>query len=459
MRSPRSMRDALPESTRRGFMMGCSAAIASLAGARFTSLVFADPGPEPWRDTLVVLFLRGGVDGLNVVMPTGGPDRAHYETARPVLRVPASGTNAALPLGSLGGNSFGLHPGAAPLHELFLDRRVAFIHACGIAVPSRSHFDNQAEMEMGISGGTSPGSGWLTRHFQSAPNQPPGLVLPKLAVSSTIQTSWEADLETVAMTNPDDFELNTGPSAWRDEQKIALRRLLDNPVYAGDFLRSTGLAALDATTLVENLPVLNGTYVPSNGAVYPSGSYGDALKLVARLVKGEVGLKAATLDLGGWDTHNGQGGVGSGTYFHDKLAELGSGLLALYTDLDGAPPENHTARLTVVVMSEFGRRLRENADGGTDHGHGNLVIAMGKGIKGGLYGDWPGLATGQLYDQADLAITTDYRQVLSEILVQRLANPNVGQVFPGYAYPGHAGFATLFQDGFASGDLRAWPDG
>ena len=447
------------DTTRRGFMMGCSAAIASLAGARFTSLVFADPGPEPWRDTLVVLFLRGGIDGLNVVMPTGGPDRAHYETARPQLKVPVTGTNAALPLGVLGASQFGLHPGAAPLHDLYLDRRVAFIHACGIAVPSRSHFDNQNEMEMGISGGSSPGTGWLTRHFQTAPNQPSGLVLPKLAVSSTIQSSWLSDLETVAMTNPDDFELNTGPSEWRDEQKIALRRLLDNPVYAGDFLHTTGQSALDATTLVENLPILNGTYEPANGAVYPSGSYGDALKLVARLVRGEVGLKAATIDLGGWDTHNGQGAAGSGTYFHDKLNELGSGLLALYTDLDSAPPENFTSRLTVVVMSEFGRRLRENADNGTDHGHGNLVIAMGKGIKGGLYGQWPGLATEQLYDQADLAITTDYRRVLSEILIQRMANPFVGQVFPGFSYPGHLGFTAMFHDGFATGDTRNWPDG
>ena len=446
------------DGTRRGFLMGCSAAIANLAAARFTNLAFAGSGSSSDRDVLVVLFLRGGMDALSFVVPTGGPDRGHYETARAQLRIPVSGTNAALPLGALGNAAFGLHPAAASLHELYQDRRVAFVHACGMNTPSRSHFDTQLQIELGTPGASSTSDGWLTRHFLTAPGLPPDLVIPKLAVSDTIQTSWLSDLETVAMTDPGDFELNTGPSTWRVLQKIVLRNLLENPAFAGDFLHETGIQALDASTLVESLTVLNGGYTPSNGAVYPSGGYGDALELVARMIKADLGLQAATLDLGGWDTHNGQNGPGAGNYFHDRIRQLSDGLAALFLDLDGAAGQgtNYASRLTVVVMSEFGRRLRENADRGTDHGHGSVLTVLGKGIRGGLYGDWPGLAPGQLYDGADLAVTTDYRRVLSELLVQRLRNPNVDQVFPGYVYPGPLGLAPLFWDGFESGDTSAW---
>ncbi len=450
------MRDA----TRRGFLMGCSAAIANLAAARFTSVAFAGVGASPQRDVLVTLFLRGGLDGLSLVMPTGGPDRAHYETARTNLKIPASGTNAALALGAWGGNTFGLHPAAGALHSLYQDRRVAFVHACGMETPSRSHFDTQFQIELGTPGVSNTGDGWLTRHFLTAPGMPDDLIIPKLAVSNTVQSAWLSDLEVVAMSNPDDFELNTGPSEWRTMQKIALRNILENPAHDGEFLHATGVEALDASTLVESLAILNGTYTPSNGAVYPSGGYGDSLKLIARMIKADLGLQAVTVDLGGWDTHNAQNGPGAGNYFHDRIAELSNGLAAFYTDLDGPPAAgtDYTSRLTVVVMSEFGRRLRENADRGTDHGHGNVITVLGNGIKGGrLYGSWPGLANDQLYDNADLAITTDYRRVLSEILIQRMANPNVNLVFPGYTFPGPMGLATLFQDSFESGNTLAWP--
>jgi len=447
------------DGTRRSFLVGCSAAIANLAAARFTNLAFAGSGNGTAdRDVLVVLFLRGGMDSLSFVVPTAGPDRAHYETARDVLRIPTSGTNAALPLGVLGNAAFGLHPAAGALHELYQDRRVAFVHACGMDIPSRSHFDTQLQLELGTPGSNAASDGWLTRHFLSAPGLAPDAVIPKLAVSDTIQTSWLGDLETVAMTNPGDFELNTGPYDWRTLQKITLRHLLENPAFAGDFLHETGIQALDATTLVESLAILNGSYTPANGAVYPSGSWGDALELTARMIKADLGLQAVTLDLGGWDTHNGQNGPGPGNYFHERIEDLSDGLAALYLDLDGSPSQatDYASRLTVVVMSEFGRRLRENADRGTDHGHGSVMTVLGGGIQGGLYGNWPGLAPAQLYDGADLAVTTDYRRVLSEILIQRMRNPNIDQVFPGYVYPGPLGLTPFFWDGFESGDTSAW---
>ena len=445
-------------STRRGFMMGCSAAIANLASARFTNLVFADPLSIPNHDTLIVLFLRGGMDGLSFVLPTGGPDRAFYETARPVLKIPASGANAALALGTMAGNQFGLHPAATDLHNLFQDGKVAFVHAAGLDTSSRSHFDNQAQIELGTPGNGGTNDGWLTRHFLTCPDLPPSTpMVQRIAVSSTIQTSWLADTNVVAFANRDDFLFNTGPSTWRDAQKLSLRNILE--LHGGSDPRyAQGLVSLDASSFIEqNVPTLS-SYVPANGAVYPSGSFGDSLKLTAQLIKLDMGLRAATLDLGGWDTHNGQGTAASGQFFWNKIQELSQALAAFYTDLDGVGANAFAGRTTVAVMSEFGRRFHENNDSGTDHGHGGVITVLGGPVLGGLYGDWPGLANDQLYDAADLDITTDFRRVLSEIVVGRLGNPNWQQVFPGYAGYSPLGLVlpTIFNDGFESGNSSKW---
>lgn len=444
--------------TRRGLMMGCSAAIANLAAARFTNLVFADPLTVPDHDALIVLFLRGGMDGLSFVMPTGGPDRAFYETARPVLKIPAAGTNAALALGTWGANQFGLHPAATDLHGLFQDGKVAFVHAAGLATSSRSHFDNQAQIELGTPGDGGTTDGWLTRHFLTSPGLPVQIpMVQRIAVSSTIQTSWLADTSVVAFANRDDFLFNTGPSTWRDAQKLSLRNILE--LHSGvDPRYAQGLVSLDASGFIEqNVPTLS-SYVPANGAVYPTGSFGDSLKLTAQLLKLNMGLRAATLDLGGWDTHNGQGTAADGQYFWEKIQELSQALAAFYTDLDGVGANAYASRTTVAVISEFGRRFRENNDSGTDHGHGGVITVLGGPVQGGLYGTWPGLANDQLYDAADLAITTDFRRVLTEILVSRLGNPNWQQVFPGYSGYSPLGIVRplLFGDGFESGGTAAW---
>ncbi|MEO8195790.1 MAG: DUF1501 domain-containing protein [Thermoanaerobaculia bacterium] len=444
--------------SRRGFMMGCSAAIANLAAARFTNLVFADPLTVPGYDTLIVLFLRGGMDGLSFVMPTAGVDRSLYETARPVIKIPASGTNAALALGTWGGNQFGLHPAATHLHGLYQSGHVAFVHASGLDTSSRSHFDNQAQIELGTPGNGGTNDGWLTRHFLTSPGLPSEVPLvQRIAVSSTIQTSWLADTNVVAFANRDDFLFNTGPSQWRDAQKLSLRNVLDmnaltDPRYA------SGLESLDASGFIEqNVPTLS-SYVPANGAVYPTGSFGDSLKLTAQLIKLDMGLRAATLDLGGWDTHNGQGTATSGQFYWNKIVELSQALTAFYTDLDGVGASAYAKRTTVAVMSEFGRRFEENNDSGTDHGHGGVITLVGGPVVGGLHGTWPGLATGQLFDNADLAITTDFRRVLSDLLVGRMGNPNWQQVFPGYAGYTPLGVVRpiLFEDGFESGNTAQW---
>jgi uncharacterized protein (DUF1501 family) len=227
------------------------------------------------------------------------------------------------------------------------------------------------------------------------------------------------------MTSPSNFSFS-GYWKYEDAQRVALRSM-----YNGDtWLYRSGTLTLDMVDLIENLNP--GTYAPANGAVYPSGSFGDNLKALAQMVKMNVGLRVATVDLGGWDTHENQGD-GSGGYFANQLTQLSQGLAAFYTDLNGSGANNYTNRLTVAVLSEFGRRLRENANHGTDHGHGSVMLLLGGNVNGGsIYGTWPGLSVDELYDRADLAVTTDYRNVLSEILVKRLGNPYIDQVFPGF---------------------------
>jgi uncharacterized protein (DUF1501 family) len=446
--------------TRRGFVRGCSAAIAGLAGTRFTNLAFAAPSGDFNDEILVVVFLRGGMDGLNVVMPLGGADRGYYEAARPDLKVPVSGGAAALPLDA----QLGLHPAALPLYELYQDGRLAVVVAAGLNVANRSHFDSMEFIERGTPGIKTTPTGWLTRHFLSAENLPPEIVMPSLSAGNLPQTSLFGDRDNINLSDPNQFSLSYGPWMWRNAQRVALRNL-----YSGGntWLHASGLQSLDAMDIIE----LNVTddYIPANGAVYPGGSFGDHLEMVAQMIKLDLGLRVTTLDLGGWDTHNGQGD-GSGGYFAGLLGTLAEGLAALYTDLDGTGAANYANRLTVVVQSEFGRRLSQNDDRGTDHGHGNSMLVLSGNAIGGVHGVWPGLAPEQLFDFADLDVTTDFRRVLSEILIRRMGNPSLGVVFPGYTDYSPLGVVTgadlppdysgiinrIYRDSFESGTLTEW---
>jgi uncharacterized protein (DUF1501 family) len=432
-----------------------------MAGTRFTGLAFAASGGNFNDEILVHVFLRGGMDGLNVVMPMSGSDRGFYEAARPDLRVPTSGADGAVSLAS----GFGLHPSAAQwLHPLYQDGKLAVVVAAGLDEANRSHFDAQEYMDRGTPGNRTTSTGWLARHLASADNLPEEIVMPSLSVGSTQATSLLGDHDTINLSDPDGFNLDIGPWAWRDAQRRSLRTF-----YSSDstWLHTSGLQALDAMDLIE----LNasGSYTPGNGAVYPSNSFGDALQVVAQMVKLDLGLRVAALDLGGWDTHNGQGD-GSGGYFAGLLETLAQGMAALYTDFDGTGASNYAQRLTLVVQSEFGRRLGQNADRGTDHGHGNVMFVLSGNAVGGVHGVWPGLAPGALFDSADLAVTTDFRRVLSEVLIRRMGNNHLGFVFPeytGYAPlgvvsgtdvpPDYSATASgLFADGFENGGTGRW---
>ena len=443
--------------TRRGFFVGCSAAIASLAGSRFNSLAFAAPGSWSNDEILVVCFRRGGPDGLTLVVPTGGAtnDRQYYDQARPQISITAAEANQR-PLGSLSGTSFGFHPAMAPLYDLYQADKLSIAMACGMAANERSHFDSMNWIELGTPGLSSTTSGWLTRHLQTANNLPETIVMPSLSVGSLQPVSLLASYETINMSSPDAFSLSTGPWAWRNAQRVALRNLYQSN---STFVHTAGLQALDAVDIVELYA--SGTYTPRPGSNYPDTWFGDNLQTIAQMVKLDLGLRIATLDLGGWDTHENQGTT-AGVY--GALAgELAQGLRALWHDLDDTT--SYVGKLTLVVMSEFGRRVEENFDNGTDHGHGNNLLVMSGHATGGLHGVWPGLHPDQLAD-GDVQVTTDFRRVLSEILVRRLGNPRVDLVFPGYAGYSPLGVVTgqdlpvgadvIFADDYDSGSTGRW---
>lgn len=414
-------------SSRREFLVGCSSAIAAMAGSRLGWLGMARGGQMAVsaenRETLVVVFLRGGMDGLSLVPPIAGDDRGHYETARPILKVPLSGAGAALPLDA----RFGLHAAAAPLLPLYQAGKLGIIHAVGSS-GSRSHFDAMRFLELGTPGVKTTTDGWLARHLASSPGLPATLRLPALAAGATPPTSLQGSDEVVNMMDSSLFTLwAIGNLSWAaGDEWASLRRMFG---YEGNFLNAAGIQALNAAGFVESY--VQSTYQPANGAVYPAVEFGVHLKVLAQLIKSDIGLRVATVDLGGWDTHENQG-VQPGGHFSRLTQQLTEGLAAFYADLDGSTADAPIRRTTVIVLSEFGRRIRENANLGTDHGTANPVLVLGGNVRGGLHGVFPGLHPEQQYDNADVAPTNDLRRILSEVLIRRAANPRLGEVFPRY---------------------------
>ena len=443
---------------RRDFLKGCCA--VTLAGSSARSYAVIDSTQSTTQDTLVVVFLRGAMDALSLVSPgQNNPDRAHYESNRDQTLIPYSGTGAGLPLGA---TSWQLHPRAAHLSDLYTQGHLAIVLGAGQMQPDpvvRSHFQAQANLESGIGGG-SGGIGWLTRHLLSA-NLPGSVPVPAVSMGSITATSLLGSTETITMNSGQDFRLDEGNWPWNAadayQPAIAgLSGLIDRlpALWQSSALplAAAGMSTLDALNLFRSIDFStysagNTTgYRPSGGANYtPSAgtigsTFGIQLQNIAQLIKRNVGLRIATVDLGGWDTHNGQGNPAGGyDYFGNQAQGLAEGLNAFYTDLASDASGNYMKNVTVVTVSEFGRRVLENASGGTDHGYGTIMLALGASVNGGqIYGTFPGLADDQLFEGADVDVTTDYRQVLSEALIARLGNANIGYVFPGYS-----GYAPL----------------
>ena len=386
--------------TRRGALT-----LGALAGATVsTRVAYADPGYT--GDTLVVLSLRGGFDGLSAIAPIGDPD---YYRARPTLAVPKSQVIA-------GDGMFGLHPALAPLLPLWQGGKLAAVHAVGQPNPTRSHFAAMEAMEA-ASAGTSIRSGWLDRMLGVTGATGP---LAGVSVGNAMPARLLAGpAPALSMDTVDGFKL-AGESLTRP-MAAALRKLYADapPVLAGP--AQAAAAALAATGAVRAA-----AYTPANGAIYPATELGGALRDVARLIKAKSGLATAALDCGDWDMHQGLGAAVKGQRMYDNLSDLATTLAAFAADLG---PEG-MATVTVVTISEFGRRVQENASRGTDHGHGNAMLLMGGGIRGGkVYGTWPGLSADALVN-GDLAALTDYRSVIGEVLQKRCGVGTLDTVFP-----------------------------
>lgn len=399
--------------TRRGFLQG-GLAVAAYGLARPSRLAAAG---RP--DTLVVVFLRGGMDGLSLVPPISGSDRTLYEAARPTLSVPLTGDGAALGLDG----GFGLHPAAAALMPLWDSGRLAVVHATGMHDPTRSHFEAQDYLELGTPGDKTVGSGWLHRHLATSNGLPAEIVIPALASGSLQPMSLLGSGETLTLDDPEHFSFSTGPWRWNDLQHGVLAAL-----YAGGTspVHAAGTQSIDSVDIVRTH--VTGDYVPAGGAVYAADEAGARFELAAQMLALDLGIHVVTIDVGGWDTHESQGNADGGT-FAGLVGSVSSGLAAFQADMDARGLADH---LTVVVMTEFGRRMDENADQGTDHGHAVPMLLLGDNVIGGLHGQWPGLEPQQLFEGVDLEVTTDFRRVLSEVLIARLANDRIDQVFPGY---------------------------
>jgi len=375
------------------------------------NLVFAAEEREG-RDVLVVVFLRGGADALSLVAPYA--EGRHYYDARPRLAVPEPGR----PGGGLDlDGRFALHPALAPLHELYREGALALVHAAGSPHDTRSHFDAMQYMEFGVPGNKTVRTGWLGRHLALTARAAGGSPFRAVGMGDVVADALRGPVTPLALRSIAAFHLRgrTG-----DEARLlgALRTAYVAPAAAG--LQPVARSVWSSLQTMER--VARG---PSGRGGYPEGAFGEGLAQVARLIKARVGLEVATVDLDGWDTHEEQGTLDGG--FAAAAAELAGGLAAFYADLG---PE--ARRVTLVAMSEFGRRVEQNASNGTDHGHGGVLWLLGGGVRGGrVYGRWPGLAPAAL-DRGDLAVTTDFRDVLAEVVRKRLGNPETDQVFPGH---------------------------
>lgn len=397
---------------RRDFLKASAVLGGSLAAPRW---VWSQQAPV--RDVLVCVFQRGGVDGLNMIVPYGDAD---YYRNRPTLGIPVPQAGDAAAALNLDG-FFGLHPSLAPLQPFYTSGSLAVVHASGLTVDSRSHFDAQAYMESGTPGNKGTTTGWLGRYLSSLGETSPSAFR---AVGMGIAT--QPSLRGAPATAVDTFAEFALSSRLTDLAAYngSLRNLYDGSSFLDAQSQQT-FAALDLLAAANP-----GQYPVANGAAYPDTDFGTGLMQTAQLIKANLGLSVACVDLGGWDTHNNQAAE-----LAPLLDELARGLAAFATDLG-----SQMAQVTVVTMSEFGRRVKENASGGTDHGHGNAMLLLGGSVNGGrVYGTWPGLSSSTLFQGLDLAVTTDYRSVLAELAATRLGNPLLENVFPEFSYPGPLG--------------------
>jgi len=359
---------------------------------------------------LIAIFQRGAVDGLNMVVPYG---ETEYYKVRPSIAIarPGAGPDGALDLDGF----FAFNPRLAPLKPLWDRRDLAVVHACGSPDSTRSHFDAQDYMETATPGVKSTQDGWLNRYLQARHDEQ-ATAFRAVALSEQLPRMLQGQASALAVDQIAEFGVRGGMGQSFEAQYAAAADRLLKPV---------GRDAFDAMRMLKRVDPAS--YRPANGAEYPRTPFGQALLQIAQLSKADVGLEVAFADLGGWDTHVNQGGAQG--QLAVRLNDFSRSIAALVADLG-----DRMSDTVVLTMSEFGRAVRENGNRGTDHGHGNAMMVIGGGVRGGkVYGRWPGLATDRRYEGRDLAVTTDFRDVFGEVVVRHLGLGNAQPVFPGYA--------------------------
>jgi len=386
--------------------------------------------PMPNNKQLVVLFQRGAADGLNIVVPFG---ESNYYRLRPAIAIPqpkrgGRGSGFVLANPELSGDAaidldgfFGLHPSLAPLEPLFHKNQLAIVHAAGSPDPTRSHLDAQDFMESGTPGLKSTEDGWLNRALETVPEENAS-PFRAVAMGPNLPRMLHGGAPAIALPDLKQFKVMAQAPGMSQVVEGGFEAMYAQTVDHA--LHGTGTETFEAIDLLRKADP--GKYQPENGAQYPTSRLGQSLQQIGQLLKADIGVEVLFVDCGGWDNHVNEGGVQG--QLSNLLKDLGQGLAALHQDM-GDRMEN----IVVVTMSEFGRTARENGNRGTDHGHANCMFVMGGDVKGGqVYGKWPGLNDHQLNEGRDLALTTDFRSVLGEILAKHIGVADLKPVFPGF---------------------------
>jgi uncharacterized protein (DUF1501 family) len=402
--------------TRRVFLRNSALAVVGTAAVPgfLTRAAFGAVAAGVRNKLLVVIFQRGAADGLNIVVPHAEPQ---YYAMRPSISIPRK---SVLDLNGF----FGLHPALSAMQPLWRQGHLAIVHAAGSPDTTRSHFDAQDFMESGTPGVKATPDGWLNRSLHSLPLAPPTSPFRALALGPSLPRILSGSEPAVAMNNISDFSVG-GRNPKASPAARAFEAMYDQS--SDSVLHGTGEETFDAVKMLKSADP--GKYTPAAGANYPKGRFGDGLRQLAQLVKANLGVQVAFADIGGWDHHVNEGATEG--QLANVLADFSQSLAAFWIDLGELGEDT-----VIVTMSEFGRTARENGNRGTDHGHANVMFVLGGPVKGGkVYGRWPGLERGQLYEGRDLALTTDFRQVVGEAVVRHMGNKNLAAVFPGFDNP------------------------
>jgi uncharacterized protein (DUF1501 family) len=409
--------ERLPKFSRRYFLkQGGIAMVGLSAMPAFLQRAVAST-PMPNKKQFVVLFQRGAADGLNIVVPFAEPN---YYRMRPSIAIPQprrGATDAAIDLNG----SFGLHPSLAPLEPLFHKNQLAIVHAAGSPDPTRSHFDAQDFMESGTPGVKATEDGWLNRAIETIPEESAS-PFRAVAMGPNLPRMLHGAASAIALPDLKQFKVMPQSPAMASTVEGGFEAMYAQSVDHA--LHGTGTETFEAIDMLRKVDP--GKYAPENGAQYPTSRLGQSLQQIGQLLKSNIGVEVLFVDCGGWDNHVNEGGVQG--QLSNLLKDLGEGLAAFHQDMGDRMQD-----IVVVTMSEFGRTAKENGNRGTDHGHANCMFVMGGDVKGGkVYGQWPGLNEHQLNEGRDLALTTDFRLVVSEILAKHIGVTNLKSVFPGF---------------------------